>query len=266
MIDRPAVLAPEVARSFQYGSVVAAYRHRPPYPAAVFDRLLGLLGAGPRTALDLGCGTGAVALPLAARGLRVDAVDVSAAMIAAARRQPGGDHPGVTWIVGRAEDAPLRPPYALVTAGHSLHWLEWEVALPRLADVLTPDGVLAVLSVAPTWPAGALPWGRELEALLRRYTTVKEWTPAFDLIAELERRGLFRALGRATTAPELFVQSVDEYVESWHSTATLARERMGGDAAAAFDAALRQLVVERIGDTIRWDLTASILWGKPLRP
>jgi len=265
MIGRPAVLGPEVARSFQDQSVVAAYRHRPPYPAAVFDRLLSLIGDGPRTALDVGCGPGSVALPLAARGIRVDAVDSSAAMIAAARRQPGGDHPGVTWIVGRAEEAPLRPPYALITAGHSLHWLEWEVALPRLADVLTPDGVLAVLSVAPTWPAGELPWGRDLEALLRQYTTVKEWTPEFDLIAELERRGLFRALGRATTAPEPFVQSVDEYVESWHSTATLARERMGGDA-AAFDAAVRQLVVERIGDTIRWDLTASILWGKPLRP
>src|SRR5262245_6060139 len=68
MIDRPAILSPEVARSFQYGSVVAAHRHRPPYPAAVFDRLLGLLGEGPRAALDLGCGTGAVALPLVALG------------------------------------------------------------------------------------------------------------------------------------------------------------------------------------------------------
>lgn len=265
MIHRPATLQPDVARSFHHEGVVSAYRYRPPYPDAVFDTLVDLITDEPCAALDIGCGTGSVARPLAARGVRVDAVDVSAAMIDEAKRLSGGDHPGVTWIVGRAEDAPLRPPYALVAAGHSLHWMDWEVALPRLADLLTPNGVLAVLSVEPVWPAGELPWGRELGELLRRYTTVKEWAPDFDLVAELERQGLFRTLGRVRTEPEPFVQSVEEYVESWHSTATLARERMGADEAAGFDAAVRRLVVGQTGETIRWGLTGSILWGKPLR-
>lgn len=46
-------------------------------------------GGGP--ALELAIGSGRVALPLAARGLRVDGIDISPQMIAQLRRRPGGD-------------------------------------------------------------------------------------------------------------------------------------------------------------------------------
>ena len=42
------------------------------------------------------------------------------------------------------ETAPLDPPYALVTAGESLHWMAWEVVLPRFAAALVPGGLLAI--------------------------------------------------------------------------------------------------------------------------
>ncbi|HUC24416.1 MAG TPA: class I SAM-dependent methyltransferase [Streptosporangiaceae bacterium] len=45
--------------------------------------------------LDIGAGDGALARPLAERVDRVDAVDVSAAMLAAGARQPGGDRPNL---------------------------------------------------------------------------------------------------------------------------------------------------------------------------
>jgi 2-polyprenyl-3-methyl-5-hydroxy-6-metoxy-1,4-benzoquinol methylase len=114
-----------MARAFQDRSVAAAYRLRPPYPPETFEVLAGLLADGPRVALDVGCGDGAIARPLAPLVDRVDAVDASAAMIEAGKGLPGGGHPRLRWIIGRAEDAPLRPPYALVTAGSSLHWMDW---------------------------------------------------------------------------------------------------------------------------------------------
>ncbi len=43
MVPKPDHLGPDYAAQFQDRSVVAAYHHRPPYPAAVFDRLLDLL-------------------------------------------------------------------------------------------------------------------------------------------------------------------------------------------------------------------------------
>ena len=52
--------------------------------------------AGDGAALELGIGTGRIALPLAARGVRVRGIDLSEAMVARLRAKPGGDSIGVT--------------------------------------------------------------------------------------------------------------------------------------------------------------------------
>jgi hypothetical protein len=49
----------------------------------------------------------------------------------------------VRWITGTAGTAPLRGPYALVTAGASLHWMSWRPTLTRLA---------AATGSASPWP------------------------------------------------------------------------------------------------------------------
>src|SRR5215217_4625956 len=98
MLPKPKHLGPEYGAQFQDQSVAVAYPRRPPYPAAIFDALAGLLPIASRAVLDVGCGTGDVARRLAPLVERVDAVDVSAAMIAQGRRQPGGDVPNLRWI------------------------------------------------------------------------------------------------------------------------------------------------------------------------
>jgi len=47
--------------------------------------------AGDGAALELGIGTGRIALPLVARGVRVQGIDLSEAMVARLRAKPGGD-------------------------------------------------------------------------------------------------------------------------------------------------------------------------------
>ena len=61
---------------------------------AAVDVLAGLAGGG--RALELGVGTGRIALPLARRGVPVHGIDLSRAMIARLRGKPGGDSIGVT--------------------------------------------------------------------------------------------------------------------------------------------------------------------------
>ena len=66
-------------------------------PAAVdpvVDFLAGLAGEG--RALELGIGTGRIALPLARRGVPVHGIELSKAMAAKLREKPGGDDIGVT--------------------------------------------------------------------------------------------------------------------------------------------------------------------------
>ena len=60
----------------------------------VVDLLAGLAGGG--RALELGIGTGRIALPLAARGVPVHGIDLSRAMAARLRAKPGGDEIDVT--------------------------------------------------------------------------------------------------------------------------------------------------------------------------
>jgi SAM-dependent methyltransferase len=60
----------------------------------VAEVLAGLAGGG--RALELGIGTGRIALPLARRGVPVHGIDLSRAMVARLRAKPGGDAIGVT--------------------------------------------------------------------------------------------------------------------------------------------------------------------------
>lgn len=69
-----------------------------------------LAAGGP--ALELAIGTGRVALPLAARGIRVDGIDFSPAMVARLRAKPGGDQIAVT--LGNFADVPVEGAYRLI--------------------------------------------------------------------------------------------------------------------------------------------------------
>src|SRR5207253_11412797 len=66
-------------------------------PAAV-DPVVDFLAdvAGDGVVLELGIGTGRIALPLAQRGVRVHGIDLSKAMVVRLRARPGGDRIEVT--------------------------------------------------------------------------------------------------------------------------------------------------------------------------
>jgi hypothetical protein len=63
------------------------------FAAAVVDPAVDLLAelAGDGDALELGIGTGRIALPLVGRGVRVAGIDSSEAMVARLRAKPGGE-------------------------------------------------------------------------------------------------------------------------------------------------------------------------------
>ncbi len=260
MLPKPTHLGPEYAAQFADPSVAAAYRHRPPYPAATFDILAELVVDEPRNVLDVGCGRGEIARPLVTRVDRVEAVDPSAAMIAHGRGLPGGDHPALTWIQATAEEAPLRPPYALITAGASLHWMAWDVVMPRFANSLTPRGVLAIVDVT-VLPS---PWDDDLRPIIDAFSTNRDYRP-YNLVDELTLRGLFRLDGQRRTDPVAFVQSIDDYVESFHARDGFSRDRMEPAHAAAFDDEVRHLVGrQRPSGEVELGVVGVVVWGQPL--
>jgi hypothetical protein len=72
--------------------------------------LEGLAAGGP--ALELAIGTGRIALPLAARGIRVDGIDFSEPMVAKLRAKPGGGDVSVT--IGDFCDVSVDGSYPLI--------------------------------------------------------------------------------------------------------------------------------------------------------
>src|SRR5580658_7702495 len=121
------------------------------------------MGGGPRILLDAGCGTGKITLGLIDHIDRADAVDPSDAMLRVARVEARADSAKIRWIHAAIEDAPLDPPYGLIVAASSIHWMDLDVTLPRFAGTLSDGAMLAVLDGdAPVDP----PWEREETAFM----------------------------------------------------------------------------------------------------
>jgi ubiquinone/menaquinone biosynthesis C-methylase UbiE len=256
---KPVFLGPEFASAFQDASVVQAYPYRPAYPESLFHLLVGLIAGKRRVVLDVGAGTGDIARRLAPLVERVDAVDWSEAMIAQGKQLPGGDSPRLRWIAGRAEEASLDPPYGLVTCGESLHWMDWDVVMPRLHEVLVPGGFVAIMERDEL----RVDWSDELLVPIRRYSTNRHYQRV-NLIDELARRDLFTKAGGWRSEPETVPQSIDEYIESMHSRSSFSRERMPAGDVDAFDATLRALLERHAAHgQVELRLCASAVWGAP---
>jgi SAM-dependent methyltransferase len=111
-------------------------RYRPGYPPELLVRLAAAAGLdGTGRLLDLGCGTGHVAVPLSRYVQEVVAVDVEPEMLA---ELPAG----IEAVQGRAEDVDESwGAFRLATIGRALHWMDRPVVMERLARI-TPQVAL----------------------------------------------------------------------------------------------------------------------------
>ncbi len=127
-----------------FGAAAAAYaEHRPGYAeAAVRWALEPAGGRRPVRVADVGAGTGKLTATLVRLGADVTAVEPDPQMLAELRRAM----PGVRSAPGSAEEIPL-PDASVdaVLAGQAMHWFDMDRAMPEIARVLTPGGILAGL-------------------------------------------------------------------------------------------------------------------------
>ncbi|WP_410603074.1 class I SAM-dependent methyltransferase [Amycolatopsis sp. lyj-90] len=155
------------------GEVAEFYqRYRRGYPAGVLDALVAEFGlAADDAALDLGCGTGQLTLPLAGRTRVAVGMDPEPDMLAQARKAAAGIA-NVTWLVGADSDVPAveallgKEKLGVVTIGQALHWMDRETLFPALHSLVRPGGGIAVITNgAPMWLHDS-PWSRALREYL----------------------------------------------------------------------------------------------------
>ncbi len=146
-------------------------RYRLPYPDALFDLLVERFGLdGASRVLDLGTGTGQVAIPLAARCGEVVALDISGEMIAEGTRIAAvAGLTNLRWAVAAAEELPpALGPCQLVTIGAAFHWMDRDAVLDRVRQLLVPNGGIALMGMGTIWGAPE-PWAQVVTATVRRW-------------------------------------------------------------------------------------------------
>lgn len=216
---------PSPATSF--GAVADAYdRARPSYPD---EAVAWLTGGGRAHVVELGAGTGKLTEVLHRGGHHVLATEPLLPMLARL-----GQRVPVTHAAAAAEAIPVRSRSVdVVACGQAFHWFDADRALPEIARVLRPGGVIAL-----AWNTydTSIPWVRRLKRMLE---------PASDRDGDLPTKSLMESPYFGFVEEKRFrfwqshtARSLDELARSVSHVATMgesARERTLAEVAGLYD-------------------------------
>lgn len=136
-------------------------------PKAI-EVLADLSGAG--KVLELGIGTGRIALPLSAKGVEVHGIDAAPSMIARLREKPGGDR--ITVTQGNFAEVPVEGKFALVYIVFNTFFMllsqEDQVqCFKNVAQHLAPGGCFVLEAFVPDlsrFTGGQVNWATKVTA------------------------------------------------------------------------------------------------------
>ncbi|WP_026532811.1 class I SAM-dependent methyltransferase [Arthrobacter sp. H41] len=127
---------------FEHPRLAAIYDALDPDRSDLQPYLVMVRDFAARRVLDLGCGTGVLALQLAERGIEVLGVDPAAGSLDVARAKPGGS--GVRWIHGDATALPPLQVDLVLMTGNAAQAItdeqDWAATLDRVHTALEPSG------------------------------------------------------------------------------------------------------------------------------
>jgi len=240
---------PQIERKYE-GAARDYSRYRPPYPPSLVTVLrdrFGLDGTG--RLLDLGCGPGSVAIPLAHLFERVVAMDPEPDMLAegseVARRSGIGN---IEWTRGSSEDlSPSLGTFRLVTMGESFHWMDRRRTLEALHDLTEDDGGVAILGRGLPLPLPPMtPWRAAVCHVVRQYVGEKPlpWDHQQPPPEELHQGYLKRSrYGDLSEHNELFeVEWTAETIIGNLYSMSFCTRKVLGQRAEAFERAVRTAI------------------------
>ena len=249
-----------------FASTASYYvRYRPPYPAAFLSELRALArSTGSGALLDLACGPGRVAIPMARHFRSVLAVDVEPEMIETGEQEAARcGATNIAWQVERAEDLQLpAQSVELITIGDAIHRLDLTCIVERALEWLEPHGAFATLGSEPVW-RGQEAWKHVLTNVVNKWTGDALGDPnavSWGGPADALRAAGFKVEEHEHVMPQLW--TCDSIVGFMFST-SIASRRVLGDTANDFEAHLRAALLaaqpsDRFPATQRFGCTVAI--------
>lgn len=154
-------------------------RYRPQYPPVLFDLLtekFQLDGQG--RLLDLGCGAGLIAIPLRDKFKEVIGLDPDADMLLEAQRQAAEvGATNISWVKDRAENISLAVgKFQLVTIGRAFHWMQRELVIEHIYNLLSHNGGLAIIKTYEDPWNSEHPWKQTAISVVQRWLGEKRRT------------------------------------------------------------------------------------------
>jgi len=162
-----------LAQPPESADLAALYRRtRLAFPPRLVARVAALAGlAAGDAVLDLGTGTGMLAIPFAAQGFAVTAMDPDPDMLVQARAAEIEVNAGapVIWRAGGSDDLTAdMGPFRLAVIGRAFHWMDRAATLAMLARIVTADGAVALFHDAHP-PVAENDWFKILCAAVKRH-------------------------------------------------------------------------------------------------
>ena len=231
---------------FAFDQIANVYKAaRPDYPEALIEDVVSYAGLRPNDKiLEVGCGTGQATKSFAKRNFSILAIDPGPEMLRGARESLAG-FTDVGFLETTFEAWPGKQGgFRLIVAAQSWHWVSAEVRFVRAAEVLSPEGSLAVFGHVPVGlPAPLLAqfreiylrptgqWGRPPEAWYLPDGPFKGWFDESKLFGQVVHKGYPWKWRHTTSSYIAFLRTKSEH----RMLESAKREEMLGEIGKAID-------------------------------
>ncbi len=161
-----------VRRDLFKGTAKYYARYRPGYPRAFFADVVKKFSISRKERLlDLGCGTGQLAIPLAPYFEKVIAMDPEPEMLQEGKRQAKrAKAKNIQWVRGDSETLSRRMRrFKLVVMGRSFHWMDRDKVLKKLYRMIESGGGIIIVAEHDVIPATKIRWKKSVKKVIQKY-------------------------------------------------------------------------------------------------
>lgn len=226
-------------------------KYRIEYPKQLLDMILKFNDVkGEGKLLDLGCGTGQLAIPLHKYFKEVIGIDISQEMINEARKiSLEKNAQNISFITMESEQIGKElGQFDLILCGNAFHWMDRELILNESYDILKSSGGMVILAGGSVW-TGKKIWQKQTLNIIKKWLGEKrkagkgEYPTKHKLHEEYIRESKFQLIKKGDYK-FTYCWRIESLIGYLYST-SFCNKRLLGDNIDAFENELKETLVNK---------------------